>query len=84
MKFNYKAVLKSLLPFVCTLLAVGVQYGVTGEFDKAEVATAITGIGASLVTLLTPNDTNADQELDKTPITVPTGNAPSNVQQTRL
>jgi hypothetical protein len=34
--------------------------------------------------LLTPNDTNADQELDKTPITVPTGNAPSNVQQTRL
>jgi hypothetical protein len=71
MKFNYKAVLKSLLPFVCTLLAVGVQYGVTGEFDKAEVATAITGIGASLVTLLTPNDTNADKTLDKTPVTVP-------------
>jgi hypothetical protein len=75
MKFNYKAVLKSLVPFVCTLLAVGIQYGVTGEFDKAEVATAITGIGASLVTLLTPNDTNADKTLDKTPVTIPADRA---------
>lgn len=75
MKFNYKAVLKALLPFVGTLLAVGIQYGVTGEFDKAEVATALTGISASLVTLLVPNDTNADKTLDKTPVTIPADRA---------
>lgn len=74
MKFNYKAVLKSLLPFIGTLLAVGIQYFATGEFDKAEVATALTGISASLITLLVPNDTNADRQVDDTPITAPVSN----------
>lgn len=65
---NYKAFLKSLVPFVGTLVAVGLQYAVTGEFDKAEVATAVTGVAASLVTFLVPNDTNADRLTDTTPI----------------
>jgi hypothetical protein len=67
---NYKAFLKSLVPFVGTLVAVGAQYLVSGEFDKAELVTALTGISAAIVTFLVPNDTNADKITDTTPVTV--------------
>lgn len=66
---NYKSFLKSLVPFVGTLVAVGAQYLVTGEFDKAELATALTGLSASLIAFLVPNDTNADKVVDTTPVT---------------
>lgn len=46
---------KAFVPAVGTLLAVGVQYVVTGELDRAELTTALTGAGTTLVTLLTPN-----------------------------
>lgn len=51
-----KPYLKAVVPFVGTLVAVAVQWIVTSEFDKAEVATAITGILASAVTYFVPNE----------------------------
>jgi hypothetical protein len=46
---------KAVLPFVIAAAAVVVQWAITGEFDRAELVTAITGAGAALVTLLAPN-----------------------------
>lgn len=51
-----KPYLKAIVPFVGTLVAVVVQVLVTGEFDKAEIATAVTGILAATVTYLVPNE----------------------------
>lgn len=69
---NYKAALKAIAPSVGTLVAVGVEYLVTGEFDKLELTTALTGFSAALLTLITPNDTNADGLVDKTPLRLST------------
>lgn len=55
MMSNLKPYLKAIVPFVGTLVAIGVQVLVTGQFDKAEVATAVTGILASAVTYFVPN-----------------------------
>lgn len=46
---------KAFLPFIGTLIAIGVQYAVTGEYDRAEFVTTITGFGSTLVTFLFPN-----------------------------
>lgn len=46
---------KALFPFVGTILAVAVQFFVTGEFDKAELVTTLTGISAAVITFLFPN-----------------------------
>lgn len=46
---------KAVLPATGTVVAVGVQWGVTGKFDKAELATAVTGLGASALSYLVPN-----------------------------
>jgi len=46
---------KALVPAVGTMLAVGVQYVATGELDRAELTTALTGFGTTIATLLTPN-----------------------------
>jgi hypothetical protein len=48
--------LKAVLPALLTLIAVLVQWGVTGAFDKAELVTAITGFTASLLTFLAKNE----------------------------
>src|ERR1044072_1055994 len=42
-----KAILAATLPAVATLVAVIVQWAVTGEFDKAELTTAIVGVVTS-------------------------------------
>jgi hypothetical protein len=44
-----KAILAAVLPTLGGVIAVGVQWLVTGEFDKAELATALTAVGAALV-----------------------------------
>lgn len=47
-----KAILAAVLPTLGGLIAVGVQWAVTGTFDKAELATALTAVGAALVSFL--------------------------------
>jgi hypothetical protein len=47
---------KSVFPAVGTVLAVGVQWVSTGVFDKAELATALTGLGAALVSYFVVNE----------------------------
>jgi hypothetical protein len=61
-----KAVLPALLTLIAVLVQWGVtgafdkaelvQWGVTGAFDKAELVTAITGFTASLLTFLAKNE----------------------------
>lgn len=49
--------LKAIVPGVLTAAAVAVHYLVTGSWDQAEWTLAITGFGATLITLLLPNGT---------------------------
>lgn len=44
-----KAILATALPAIATLAAVLIQWAVSGEFDKAELATAVSGVVASLL-----------------------------------
>jgi hypothetical protein len=44
-----KAILATALPALATLAAVIIQWAVSGEFDKAELATAVSGVVASLL-----------------------------------
>jgi VIT1/CCC1 family predicted Fe2+/Mn2+ transporter len=46
---------KAIVPAVATILAVAIQWAVTGEFDRAELATALTGLLAAVVTYVVPN-----------------------------
>lgn len=46
---------KAVWPAIGTLAAVAVQWIATGEFDRAELTTAITGLVAALVTYGVPN-----------------------------
>jgi hypothetical protein len=48
---------KALWPSIGALVAVGVQVVSTGNFDSAELATALTGGLGALVTLAVPNHT---------------------------
>lgn len=48
--------LKAVLPALLTLIAVGVQWAVTGEFDRAELVTTLTGLGSSLLTFYVRNE----------------------------
>ena len=59
--------LKCIVPFVATVVAVGVQVAMTGQFDKVAVTTAATGALASLLALLTPIDSTGDGTLNKIP-----------------
>lgn len=47
--------LKAILPAVGTVIAVLIQWGATGEFDRAELVTALTGLTSALVTYAVPN-----------------------------
>lgn len=49
--------LKAILPALLTLVAVAVQWAATGAYDKAELATTITGLVSSLITFLVSNGT---------------------------
>jgi hypothetical protein len=58
---------KAILPALGTLIAIGVQYGTTGEFDRAEMTTAITGLSTALVAFLATNHTQLQDEPDDIP-----------------
>jgi len=44
-----KTILATAIPAISTLAAVLIQWAVTGEFDKAELTTAIVGVASSLL-----------------------------------
>lgn len=46
---------KAIAPAVGTVIAVVIQIAATGEFDRAELVTAITGLAAALASYLVPN-----------------------------
>jgi hypothetical protein len=46
---------KACWPAIATLVAVAVQWIATGEFDRSELVTAITGLCAALLTYWVPN-----------------------------
>lgn len=57
---------KSVLPFVATLVLVGVHAAATGEFNEQETKLAAEGIALSVVAWLFPNKGQpgvADEEL---------------------
>jgi hypothetical protein len=47
---------KSVLPALAASVAVAAQFLSTGAFDRAALATAVTGLSAALVAYLTSND----------------------------
>lgn len=46
---------KAVYPAAAAIVAVGAQWAATGAFDRAELSTAVTGLGAALLTYLLPN-----------------------------
>lgn len=46
---------KSVTPFILTIIAVVGQWAATGEFDRAELVTALVGIAGSAVSYVVPN-----------------------------
>lgn len=46
---------KAIAPFTLTLVAIAIQWAVTGEYDRAELTTTLTGLSAALLTYLVPN-----------------------------
>src|SRR5262249_19071345 len=58
---------KAVIPAVGTLIAVGIQYLSTGEFDRAEMTTAITGLSTALVAFLATNHSPLHDEPDDIP-----------------
>lgn len=44
-----KAKLAALIPFLATLAAIGVQWLVTGEYDRAELVTSLTGLSGAIL-----------------------------------
>lgn len=59
--------LKAVLPALLTLVAVVVQWAATGAYDKAELATTITGLLSSLITYLVSNQVPEPAGLDLVP-----------------
>jgi hypothetical protein len=51
---------KSIYPALGTLIAVLGQVLATGEFDRAELATAVTGLLASALAYAVSNDTTGE------------------------
>jgi hypothetical protein len=49
-KTSPKTIAAAVVPAVVTVLAILIQWGVTGEFSKPELATAITGLATSALT----------------------------------
>jgi hypothetical protein len=46
---------KALVPAAGTVVAVGIQWLDTGHFDKAELATSLTGFGGAALSYIVPN-----------------------------
>lgn len=46
---------KALIPFVLTLVTIGVQWAVTGEYSHSELATTVTGLVTTFAAYLFPN-----------------------------
>ena len=44
-----KVILAAVLPTLGGILAVAIQWGVTGQFNRPELITALTAFGAALV-----------------------------------
>lgn len=55
---EWKRYLKAMMPAIGTLVGVGVQWGVTGEFDAGEWATAGGGALVTFLTYLVRNETD--------------------------
>ena len=51
--------LKALVPAAVTLIATLTQWGVTGEFDQAEVWTAVGGFATAILVYVVPNLTSS-------------------------
>lgn len=68
---------KSIVPFAGTIAAVLIQWLATGEFDRSELATALTGLLAALVAYAAPNAEpdpgNLDLPADREPVSAHTG-----------
>lgn len=50
---------KAVYPALGAIVAVAVQWVATGEFDRAEFATAVSGVAAALLAYAPPNLTTA-------------------------
>lgn len=59
--------LKAVAPALLTLVAVLVQVLVTGEYDRAELVTTITGLASATITFLVSNEPAAQTDLDLEP-----------------
>lgn len=46
---------KAIAPAVGTVIAVALQWVITGEFDRAELVTALTGLSAAVLSYWVPN-----------------------------
>lgn len=46
---------KAAWPMIGTAVGTGVQWAATGEFDRAELVTAITGAAAAILVYAVPN-----------------------------
>lgn len=46
---------KALWPAILTCTAVAVQWIITGEFDRAELVTTLTGLPSAILVFLVPN-----------------------------
>lgn len=56
---------KAVLPALATVVAVGAQVAAGGTFDRAALATAITGVAAATATFLTSNTSHLlDEAVD--------------------
>lgn len=51
---------KAVYPFLLTIVAVLGQWAITGELNRPELVTAITGALSALVTLTVPNTGSAE------------------------
>jgi hypothetical protein len=60
---------KAVIPALGTMIVVGIQYFSTGEFDRAEMTTAITGLSTALVAFLATNHSPLHDEPDDIPET---------------
>lgn len=52
---NWQNFAKALVPAGAAVLGVGIQWVATGEFDRAELATALTGLVSAVAVYLVPN-----------------------------
>lgn len=52
---SWRAFAKAIVPAAGTVAALGIEWLATGAFDRAELATALTGLLSAVVVYLVPN-----------------------------